>query len=97
MGGWETLVEATDQQGANEDETSKDASERVHAISQRAVAILRRALNHDAIIFELPKSAMSVDLLVEEIEQQTCPIVGFTNLGQYRRDITDLSLEIVFM
>jgi hypothetical protein len=37
MGGWETLVEATDQQGANEDETSKDASERVHAVSVQSV------------------------------------------------------------
>jgi hypothetical protein len=30
---------------------------------------------------------MNPDLLVEEIEQQTGPIAGFTNLGQYRRDI----------
>ncbi|CAO3669182.1 unnamed protein product [Umbelopsis vinacea] len=66
-------------------------------VSQRAAAILRRALNLDSIIFELPKSTMNADLLVEEIEQQTGPIAGFTNLGQYRRDINNLTLEIVYM
>jgi hypothetical protein len=30
MGGWGDLVEATDQRDTNEDETSKDISERVH-------------------------------------------------------------------
>ncbi|GAB5587466.1 hypothetical protein Unana1_02366 [Umbelopsis nana] len=66
-------------------------------ISQKAAAILRRALNPDAIIFELPKGIMNPDVVVEEIEKQTGPIAGFTNLGQYRRDINNLILEIVFM
>jgi hypothetical protein len=34
-------------------------------VSQRAAAILRQALNPDAIIFELPKGTMNPDLVVE--------------------------------
>lgn len=66
-------------------------------VSQRAAAILRRALNPDAIIFEFPKGNMNPDFVIEEIEKQTGPIAGFTNLGQYRRDVHNLILEVVFM
>jgi hypothetical protein len=55
------------------------------------------SLNPDAIIFQLSKGIMNPDNIVEEIEKQTGPIAGFNNLGQYRRDINNLILEIVLI
>lgn len=53
--------------------------------SQKAALILKRALNPDAVIFELPTEDMETDLIVEEIVKQIGDIAGYTNLGLYRR------------
>lgn len=56
--------------------------------SQKATGILKRALNPDAVLFEIPKEVLYPDLIVEEIIKQAGDIAGFTNLELYRKDAT---------
>ena len=65
--------------------------------SQRAAGILKRALNPDAVLFEVPKEALNPHLVVEEIVQQIGDIAGFTDLGLYRRNARMTTLELVFL
>jgi hypothetical protein len=64
--------------------------------SLKAAAILKRALNPDAIIFELPKEEMDADSVVEEIISQIGEIAGYTNLNLYNLKAKNNMLEIVF-
>jgi hypothetical protein len=64
--------------------------------SEKAAAILKRALNPDAIIFELPKEEMDADSVVEEIVSQIGEIAGYTNLNLYNLKAKNTMLEIVF-
>ncbi|KAH8555042.1 hypothetical protein BGW37DRAFT_464774 [Umbelopsis sp. PMI_123] len=65
--------------------------------SQRAAGILKRALNPDAVLFEIPKEALNPHLVVEEIVQQVGDIAGFIDLGLYRRNAKVNTLEPVFL
>ncbi|KAH8553096.1 hypothetical protein BGW37DRAFT_550443 [Umbelopsis sp. PMI_123] len=65
--------------------------------SQRAAGILKRALNPDAVLFEMPKEALNPHLVVEEIVQQVGDVAGFTDLGLYRRNAKVNTLEPVFL
>jgi hypothetical protein len=65
--------------------------------ADKASAILKRALNPDAVIFELPSSKMNPVTAVNEIAKQIGEAAGYTNLGQFRREIKGLILEIVFV
>ncbi|KAH8547673.1 hypothetical protein BGW37DRAFT_470767 [Umbelopsis sp. PMI_123] len=64
---------------------------------QRAAGILKRALNPDAVLFEIPKQALNPHLVVEEIVQQVGDITGFTDLGLYRRNAKVNTLELMFL
>jgi hypothetical protein len=64
---------------------------------QRAAGILKRALNPDAVLFEMPKEALNPHLVVEEIVQQVGDVAGFTDLGLYRRNAKVNTLELVFL
>jgi ABC-type histidine transport system ATPase subunit len=61
---------------------------------QKATAILKRALNPDDIIFELPKSKMDPDSAVEEIVSQLGEIAGYTNLGLHYLKAASMLLEL---
>jgi hypothetical protein len=65
--------------------------------ADKASAILKRALNPDAVIFEIPSSKMNPATAVDEIAKQIGEVAGYTNLGQFRREIKGLILEIVFV
>jgi hypothetical protein len=65
--------------------------------ADKASAILKRALIPDAVIFELPSSKMNPVTAVNEIAKQIGEAAGYTNLGQFRREIKGLILEIVFV
>ncbi|KAG2172194.1 hypothetical protein INT44_005565 [Umbelopsis vinacea] len=64
--------------------------------SQRAAAILKRALNPEAVIFEFKSTDLDPAVEVDEIAKQMGEVIGYTNLGMYRRDTNGLILEIVF-
>jgi hypothetical protein len=66
--------------------------------ADKASAILKRALIPDAVIFELPSSKMNPVTAVNEIAKQIGEAAGYTNLGQFRREIKGtpkLSNEVV--
>ncbi|KAG2172121.1 hypothetical protein INT44_004743 [Umbelopsis vinacea] len=65
--------------------------------SQRATSISKRALNPDAVLFEVPKGMLNPDLVVEEIVKEIGEIAGFTNLGLYRKDAKVNTLELLFV
>jgi len=65
--------------------------------ADKASAIPKRALNLDAVIFELPSSKMNPATAVNEIAKQIGEAAGYTNLGQFRREIKGLILEIIFV
>ncbi|KAI8577590.1 hypothetical protein K450DRAFT_251549 [Umbelopsis ramanniana AG] len=65
--------------------------------SQRAAGILKRALNPDAVRYEVPKNILNTHLVVEEIVKQAGEIAGFANLMLYRNDSKMNTLELVFI
>jgi hypothetical protein len=61
---------------------------------QKATAFLKRALNPDAIIIELPTSEMDADSAVEEIVSQLGEIAEYINLGLHYLKATSMLLEL---
>jgi len=64
--------------------------------SQRAEAILKRALNADAILFEIPNTSLDHVMVIDIIAKQLGELVGYTNLNEFRPDNKNLHLEVVF-
>ncbi|CAO3695773.1 unnamed protein product [Umbelopsis ramanniana] len=64
--------------------------------SQRAAAILERALNPDSILFEIPNISLDHVVVIDAIAKQLVEVTDRTNMMEYRHDNNNLHLEIVF-
>jgi len=61
--------------------------------SQRTAAILKRALNADAILFEIPNISLDHVMVIDIIAKQLGEVAGHTNLNEFRPDSKNLHLK----
>lgn len=64
--------------------------------SQRAAAILKRALNADAVLFEIPSTSLDHFVVIDITAKQLDEVKGYTILNEFRSDNRNLHLEVVF-